>query len=118
MNLEIKVFDMENSYPIWLVHGDLSHVEKIELPHQLYNITLLSVKKESMIGCFIVKNNFKIDKIEEVIDLGNKNSIWMFEFFNPLRKIQYKTSIVSNDDPIYNKILNLVKKNPEGSELF
>ncbi|KEZ94011.1 hypothetical protein [Nonlabens ulvanivorans] len=109
---------MANNYPIWLVHDDLSFVEKIELPHQLYNVTLLSVKKKSMIGSFIVKNNYEISKIEELIDLGNKNSIWMFEFFNPLRKVQYKTTSVNSDNPIYNKIINLVKKNPEGSDLL
>lgn len=108
----------ERNYPLWLVDNNLTYVIKILTSDQLYKVTALSIKENSLLNCFIVDHTYEIEIIEEVIDLGNANSIWMFEFFNPLRKVQYKTVSINSDNQIYNKILNLVKKNPKGSELL
>ena len=62
----------------------------------------------SLMSCAISPLGIIVYRINDMIDLGNFNSPWKFEFFNPMRKIDLVLEEVS-DLEILQKVLTIMK---------
>jgi hypothetical protein len=84
----IALSDLNLTTPFKLIHPDLTSIEIVTDLNYLNYQTTLGVKDKSLENCIIedVSNN-QFYKIIDIIVLGKKNPWWMFEFFNPILKV-------------------------------
>jgi hypothetical protein len=110
----IKLTDLNLTTPFKLIHPDLTSIEIVTDLNYLNYQTTQGIKEKSLENCIIedVSNN-QFYKIIDIIVLGRKNPWWIFEFFNPLLKVNlvfekiedslclkklHKLSIISNEE--------------------
>lgn len=98
--------------PIWIIHVDLKGKEKIDYLHYLEVATKLSLKEKALNNNYLIDRTNRVLKIIDVIDKGNVNSPWKFEFFNPLKNIELVLEEIK-DEEIIGKIKKLVHSNED-----
>ena len=94
--------------PIWLIHDNLKSKEKIDDLIYLKCASKLSIKQKSLVNCYLIDKTNLIYKINDVLDEGNFNPWWKFEFFNPQRRI--KINLIKVEDvKLIKKIESLIQ---------
>lgn len=111
LNLDFNMKISDFNFPIWLVNSEMSSCEKVYRLEHLEKVPYLVIKEHSLTNAFLVDFN-RIYQIIFVKDLGNVNSKWKFEFFNPMRKIEIKLEIISNKE-ITEKLYKLINEQNE-----
>ena len=89
--------------PVKLIHPDLRTIEIVDNINYLRYQTQLGVKEQSLLNCFIEDNCNNYYRIVEIIDKGRKSSYWKFTYFNPMKKIELKFSLIE-DKLLLNKL--------------
>ncbi len=84
-------------FPILLLDKKNNIIDFTKNNEHLEVSTKLGLKKKILLDTLIFDSNDKAYIIREVKDLGLKNPIWKFEFFNPMHNIN-----VSLEDIAYN----------------
>lgn len=85
--------------PIWIIHPDFSTLEKVIDINALLRASKLSLDNGFIKDCFLSDGSLFYEVVQ-VQDLGNYNSKWKFEFFNPLRIVKLNLRIVTNKKTI------------------
>lgn len=106
----MKTQDLQQ--PIWLLYDDLKKKQKVSYMHYIEATTKLALKEKPLVGCFLIDGSDHVYQITDIIDLGNLNKPWKFEFFNPMRKIDLILEEVSSPE-ILQKISSLMKTRNE-----
>lgn len=91
--------------PTKLIYPDLNTFEIIDNIDYLKYQTQLGVKEQSLLNCIIKDNENNYYRITTIVDKGNKGPWWKFEFFNPMKKVELKFSLIE-DETVLNKLRN------------
>lgn len=102
----MKVEDL--TQPIWLLFDNFKKKQKVTYMHYIQVATKLSIKEKSLEDSYLFDGTNRVYKINKMIDLGNVNKPWKFEFFNPMRKIDLVLEEVS-DSEILKRVLEVMK---------
>lgn len=87
-------------FPVLLFSSDYKLMEFLQNFEQLNVTSKLSLKKESMIGCYIIDSSGSISKILDAKKIKNYYPFWKFEFFNPLVYVDLKLEKVKDNAPL------------------
>lgn len=99
-------------HPIWFINPNITKTEKIYHIQNLQVVTKLTLEKTGFVNWYLYDGTNSLFKISKVSDLGNYNKSWVFEFFNPMRKIELVLEEV-NDDSKKSKIKLLINEPDE-----
>lgn len=93
--------------PIWILNPSLTEVEQIYHIQNLQVLNKLTLRKTKFVDWYLYDATNSLFKVTNVIDNGNYNNFWVFEFFNPMRKIEIVIEEIKEDN-IKNKIKQLI----------
>ena len=84
----ITLADLNLIVPFKLIHQDLLSIEVVTDINYLNYQTTLGVKEKSLLNCIIEDlSNKQYYQIIDIFILEKRNPWWVFEFFNPMLKV-------------------------------
>ena len=84
----ITLADLNLIVPFKLIHQDLLSIEVVTDINYLNYQTTLGVKEKSLLNCIIEDlSNKQYYQIIDIFILEKRNPWWLFEFFNPMLKV-------------------------------
>lgn len=102
------------NFPLWLIDKELKYCDYILNIKEISFATLIAIKNETMINCYIYDSKKYIFIINNIFDRGRfipKVYLKVFNlswYFNPLKNVELEFSSVDVESTVRTKIENLI----------